>query len=164
MTRIDDLSVGDFIVVSSLPEIEPQQMGPMTFIPMNQNDGSSYIRMNGTPLMIIAIGLPFVGVYDGEHKFAIDIRRIGVQKVSEEYAAIMNVCCDDWEVEEDENGRITCIPQPPKQGKVRNPLTNKPSYCCPRCGSEMKETTTKHGMVRVCQSDGCDYSELGFGL
>ena len=177
MTKIDDLSVSDWIVITDVFDDEdttqydnPQgtwvwgQFRPNTVedVPLNE-------RVGGEPLCILAIGLPFIGVTNGEQRFAIDIRRTAVQKVPDEYGAVM--CRINKDVYYDE-GSNTFVPSPPSEeenvgegacwryaGPASNSESVESGMCyCPRCGEKMAERLFNEQWIKICQNPECRYN------
>lgn len=103
MTQPDDLDPGDYIAITG--EKAAEEIDPF---------------LDGAPLKVVAISLPFIAVDDGDEVFAIDIRLATFQKLTRRYVRVMQGKC----------GR-----------RIYGPVVNNapPSpYDCPRCGCRMR--------------------------
>lgn len=83
MTSQDDLYVGQLVAVTG--HRERFQSTPWSE-PVERESRES---VDGWPLRIIAISLPFICVDDGEDRFPLDLRQVMVQRVSKRYAEMV---------------------------------------------------------------------------
>lgn len=170
MTKIDDLSLGDWVVVTS---IRPQDTKDSTSSFLNGEPPSfaygtidptenyrAIAPVNGCPLQIIAIGLPFVGVTSGDGKTALDVREVTLQKVSLDYAAMMNVLVNDWDAEEVQTPEGTYTRFIPDLGEeIPPPIPDDPQTICPGCEEKyhLQYSVSSREWSYACLTPGCGY-------
>lgn len=83
-TRVDDLRVGMWVAVTATEEDVGPAMGFGTF-GFGRGKPSLAPEVDGKPLKIVAMSLPFVCVTDGYHRHALDVRTVVFQKLSPRY-------------------------------------------------------------------------------
>lgn len=124
MTKVDDISVGDFVVITK----------DLSHDPIGYRDGFVPYTIpepayDGTPFEVIAIGLPFLVLKPPREvntKFcSLDVRKYVVQKVSSDYVSVFI-----------QDTYIT------KTGEVLVETEKSEKYrkVCPECGSSLLET------------------------
>lgn len=114
-TPIDDLSEGKYIAI-------------VGFVHRKFRDEIGEIeepRWDGTPLKILSISLPFLAVWDGERRFALDMREIDVQVVSKKYAESLLYGCE-------------------KTTTSKKPLDEPDARDCPRCRERLRQKLITH--------------------
>ena len=126
MTKADDISVGDFIVVTkdnAYPEVEyGDGFIPKTVIPL---------QYSGRPVEVVAIGLPFLVIKNVNMDASsaldtLDIRRYSVQKVQSEYIQPF--------IQKDYINKTGVVIE-----KDREKETSR-GRICPECGGHLVET------------------------
>lgn len=83
-TPIDDLKVGMWIAVSHTEESGGDMMSPFSMFRSNRG-----VQIDGRPLQIQAISLPFIAVTDGVNRMPLDIRTVEVQKLDKAYVKLL---------------------------------------------------------------------------
>ena len=140
MTPIENLKRGHFIAVVSDKHSKPDDESMWFY--------RSKPDMNGHPLEILSICLPFISVQDANGTVSsIDVRRWGVRRLSKRYVYSMLPAC--------KTRLATSIPT--KRKHKQKPGPND----CPRCSTRMiqrrKEGLNEHWQ-RVCRN--CGYVEI----
>lgn len=133
MTKHDDLSVGDYIVLVECHEIEaycPYNIYHEDFIPP---------KFDGRPFEILAVSLPFVCVTNGPQTFAIDLHAWGVQKVTREYAKAMAHANGCVTVERRKKNKRSVFAAAKQRQAPPDP------QACPRCGHRMRQVLQAGG-------------------
>jgi hypothetical protein len=121
MTPPDDLKPGMCVALVRIKEEDAAPQSPFFFL---GEERSATKRLDGRPLEILAINLPFVAVTDGRRRFAIDLRQYDVQKLSRAYVQSF------W----DDDAAST---KPGRQRrKAKRNEKPDPSYC-QRCGERL---------------------------
>ncbi len=121
MTPIDDLRVGQYIVVVGVKG-EPQEYW---FRPPTE--------YSGLPGKVLAVSLPFVAVLVGEERVALDVRALEVQRVSRQYVkAMAKVLPAGKRKAPPEPGR--CVRCGTRLHQVLNRVPRSWMEVCPECG------------------------------
>lgn len=84
MTKVDDISIGDFVVVTKDLECQDVDYKGYMIIPREP------IHYSGEPLEVIGIGLPFIvckQLSRDSGRITIDTRRFAIQRVYEQYVS-----------------------------------------------------------------------------
>lgn len=90
MTPADDLRPGMWVAIVGREEPEEETSGQWSFTawPMARSTRST-VAYTGEPLQILAISLPFLCVFGGGKRFAIDLRSRDVQRLSKRFVRAM---------------------------------------------------------------------------
>lgn len=153
MTPEDDLKVGQWIAIvteivadtSEGPEWSPFGWGHS---PRRESN------VDGRPLRILAISLPFIAVTDGMNRFPIDVRESKVTKLSSSYVKAMA----RQQLPRHQQGRSICetlsanrfvISEPPERISEE-----KPERACPLCGDRLIERHREKVWFLACRLCG----------
>lgn len=160
--RMDDVKVGMYIAITGVVKHEEEdylKLEHFTFqmMPMRRQDRRH--RMDGIPLEVLAVSLPFLCVDDGANRFGLDTRDLVFTKLDKEF------------VDEMRHGSTTANPynderKPPRsvrrkikreKNKLVKDTKNNPA-ACPRCYNQ-KTSQIRHGdgkWYRHCSQCGLD--------
>lgn len=87
----DALHVGQWVVIE-WAVVEEEQASPTLFgLPFRQANRGDDIQVDGRPLKILGISLPFLAVTDGKQRFPVDLRECGVRLAHRKYVEAMLV-------------------------------------------------------------------------
>ncbi len=177
MTKIDDLEPGNWVVITSVfhevQELPPQQpRGPYMMMESYPQDPpeshwewtNNHPLVNGRPLCIDSMGLPFLLLASFEGRVSLDIRKAKLQKVSQDYAqryyAKDSTCRVDLP-----DGKSTFISQEEAiaKGLVEKPPPQRMGHC-PYCGGNLKQKMVDLEWTLVCDNDDCGRTLQGAKL
>lgn len=140
MTKIDDLNVGDFIVISGVREEDYQPAWGSYDSPFGPPRQPVTPVLTGNPFRIEAISLPFLCVTDGHHRAGLDVRRFVFQRVTKEYVQAMVAGRSDSTIFSSRKTLERGDTHPLLvTGKKRKKKTKPDPKACRRCGSKMIE-------------------------
>lgn len=124
MTAVDDLKVGQWIALTYVEN-------PQVFMFFGGQPMANHPQVDGVPLEVMAISLPFVCVSNGRFRFSIDVRRCRFQRVSRRYVDLMfnmeGLTINGIAAVEDDLAEV------PVEEVESNPRA------CPMCGERMVE-------------------------
>lgn len=117
--KADDLEVGMFVAVSGfIGEDDSPEPSPWTYTRPRSD------LIDGTPLEILAVSLPFVLLHNGHGQGTLDIRTVTLVRLQDEYVAAFR------------KTPIEKCRRVPGQQPPREPTTPVSVDCCGRCGSK----------------------------
>src|SRR5688572_19986213 len=122
MTPVDDLKDGMFVAICGHKIRESEYRSPFLFEWTGPVVEPRQPDFDGRPLEILAVCLPFLCVTDGKKRFAIDVRKWDVQRISRRYA-------EQMQASETEGAKR--FKKRPKKKEKPDPGT------CPRCGGRL---------------------------
>lgn len=149
-THVEDLKQTDWVVVVDTMEEEeyttvytPEGSMSINMRPRDKN----VPKIDGMPYCVLAVSFPFIGVTNGvSGKFAIDMRKVRVRKVTEEYAMLMAPFVNDYDWIENKDGTHKIV------ANLDNPvdvpaLPHHTTTCgeCPRCGNDLTQRLVSGG-------------------
>ena len=144
MTPPDDLRPGQYIALVRAKD-DDAPVSPFDFFgpPKRSTD-----RIDGRPLEILAISLPFLCVTDGRRRFGIDLRQYDVKRVTRQYAEHL------WPERRQEVRQF--------KGKRRERKEKPDGSYCQRCGSRLIQAYDIRNRVwRIaCRDCGFDGGEV----
>jgi predicted RNA-binding Zn-ribbon protein involved in translation (DUF1610 family) len=125
----------------------PDDLDRGMYIALTGDKGDEEIDpfLDGEPLRVMAVSLPFIAVSDGDVTFAIDNRQVTYQKLTKEYVRAMRggsyrrrECC------------------PPSAVAAATP------YDCPRCGRRLRrrKTGSDPNWKLHCQDCGFERNDI----
>lgn len=145
MSHIENFRIKDWVVILSIKEEEDTEFG---FMPVRRRKRNYPI--NGRPLRIVAMSMPFVAVTDGEKRFSLDIRDCELGKVSQQYVRAFH-----------QTNRIDAETQEvyfiKEQGVIKSKKEKKKDQrgCCPTCGYRLRERLKGPGIwIWFCKQCG----------
>ena len=131
MTPIDDLSVGDFVAITK----EHAECDCME---------CRNIRYDGNPLLIQAISLPFMLVYDGKGMESIDLRYFEVVKLDKKYVnKLIKHTRDTLGI---------------AVGRMISSISKELQHTgkCPRCGTQMERAEAAEN-IKIIACNNCGF-------
>lgn len=156
-TPEDDLRVGQWVAIHhDVPKDNGREEDSPFFFGYRQPQQSS---VDGKPLKILALSLPFVAVTDGEQRFPVDVRETKLIKLSPKYVKMMNrravrhqpLASDPFRGALDGAGRYA-ISEPAKAAKAAKDET--PERACPLCRSRLIERLRDGRWFLACRQCG----------
>ena len=123
-TKVDDFMVGRWYAIVSEAEQEVQQ----DFNPFFQQHRNAYV--NGRPLKLLAMSLPFAVFTDGRERFTLDTRQFGFIRLNYRYIKAIGI-----REERTERGRIVTLENPEQRRRKRE----SEEGCCPICGCQLRQ-------------------------
>ena len=128
--RLDDLRVGKWIAIES-DAAEPVEnpFGDYSFFGRQSKKGS---LVNGQPLQIKAISLPFLAVTDGNHRFSLDTREVRVCLLDPKYVKAMTQ-------EKPVGTKARGVAVPERRRKKKPEPVQERRRACPECGGHLHE-------------------------
>lgn len=148
MTPLDDLKPGQWVAIFAVKERET------TYDPFRgyRKEHSRSYPVNGKPLKILAISLPFVCVTDGRARYSIDVRDCELKKLSPHYVRVLT----ETESEMDECGDSFFVREStPNKHRKRKRKKADTRGCCPNCGTRLRQRRVDIGTWSwVCNECG----------
>ncbi len=140
--RADDLTVGQWVAVEREISDEPCSDGGPFWFGWN---GRRESKVDGTPLRIVAISLPFVCVTNGRRRFVLDTREVVFCRLTPKFVKSLsaNRIYDD-------SGAFVVRDDAPKQ-RVN---TEKPERACPVCSDRLIERYAAGVWCLACRQCG----------
>lgn len=145
MTPIDSLYVGNWIAIT---RVVPEEREYSMFMPWAFNSNDNHPPVDGRPLRILAISLPFICVTDGRYKFSLNVRRCEVQKLHRTYVRQMFGALVSYagvaacELDEDEEDEDT---------------PDDKTGCCPVCGGHLIQLLHEGSNVWMLACKECGF-------
>ena len=144
--RLDDLRVGKWVAIES-DAAEPVEnpFGDYSFFGRQAKKGS---LVNGQPLQIKAISLPFLAVTDGNHRFSLDTREVRVCLLDSKYVKAMT-----QEKPVGTKARGVAVPE---RRRKKKPATQVQTTCriCPECQAILREVNQSGEWFFRCNECG----------
>jgi len=162
--RPDDFKVGQWIAVTDVYEKMVQRFDEWgysyrtVFDRMNQY---APVPVNGQPLKIVAINLPFIAVSDGTHRFPLDVRSANFVKLDSKYvkamedAVIQDGNDTSFSIAAAEEGADDVLVV--DDGSPIRPNRFRPSAPCPVCGGKLI-VTGRLGSPESYECRSCGFS------
>ncbi len=139
--NVDDLSVGQWVAVEKdLSSDEDSDASPFWFVPHRQES-----KVDGMPLRIVAISLPFLCVTNGQHRFVLDSREVRLCRLSPQFVRAMTSTQRAVGVD----GSFVISERPTKAAKP-----DPPERACPVCGDRLIERYCEGVWNLACRQCG----------
>lgn len=145
-TPEDDLRVGQWVAIHhDVPKDDGREEASPFFFGYRQQPQSS---VDGKPLKILALSLPFVAVTDGDERFPIDVRETKLITLSPKYVKAMNRQAIRHSIQESASVKYS-ICEPRKKLKDETP-----ERACPLCRSRLIERLRDSRWFLACRQCG----------
>lgn len=145
-TRVDDLRVGMWVAITATEEPEPSPFGYGLGFPGSKPSLTPLV--DGKPLKIVALSLPFICVTDGHHRHALDVRNVAFQRLSPKYVKALL----GRGLYTDEHGMYAVVDRDAKRKRKR--AKAKDERVCPICGERMHELLSNELWYLTCSQCG----------
>ena len=140
--KVDDLTVGQWVAIErELTEEQSPDSGPFWFVQHRRET-----KVDGMPLRIVAISLPFVCVTNGKFRFVLDTREIVFCRLCPKFVKSLTETPRSYDgdhyVIHDDQSRAKPEPQ------------EKPERSCPICSDRLIERYTAGVWILACRQCG----------
>ena len=122
-TRVDDFVVGRWYAI-----VREQEEVREGFDPFFQRRHHTHV--NGRPLKLLALSLPFAVFTDGRERMTVDTRMFEFIRLDYKYVRAIGV-----REERSERGRIVTLENPGRRRRKRESREG----CCPMCGCRLRQ-------------------------
>ena len=137
-TRVDDFVVGRWYAITREPEVQEE------FNPFFQRRHSTHV--NGRPLKLLAMSLPFVVFTDGRETMTIDTRIFEFIRLDPKYVRAVGI-----RTERRDGNRVVVLDQRSRKKRHENR-----EGCCPVCGCRLRQRfrDQSEGWLLACPECG----------
>jgi hypothetical protein len=136
----DDLSVKQWVAIEHEREDDDEPSSPF----MRRARES---RVDGTPLQILEISMPFVCVTNGKHRFVLDLRKVDLCRITAQYVKTLTSTPREYD------GGAFLIKHVQEKKKTEE-NADSGRACCPYCGSRLIQRFVDNIWVHVCRECG----------
>lgn len=139
-TRVDDFVTGRWYAI-----VREQEEVQTDFNPFFRQQRHTHV--NGRPLKLLALSLPFAVFTDGRERMTVDTRMFGFIRLDYKYVKVIGV-----REGRSERGRIITLENPERRRKKRESREG----CCPMCGCRLRQKfrDRQEGWLLACPECG----------
>lgn len=140
--KVDDLAVGQWVAIEAeLTDEHPLDSNPFWFASHRRES-----KVDGMPLRILAISLPFVCVTNGKYRFVLDAREVVFCRLCPKFVKTLTVTPRSY------NGDRYVIHDDQQRSKLRP--QEKSERACPVCSEKLIERYTAGVWILACRQCG----------
>lgn len=127
-TRVDDFAVGRWYAITREPDVQ-EEFSP--FFPRRYST-----NVNGRPLKLLAMSLPFAVFTDGRETLSLDTRQFEFIRLDYKYVKAIGI-----RTERRNGNRIITLENPNRKSKKKESREG----CCPMCGCRLRQKFRNQG-------------------